>query len=99
MRRFDKTHNIAKVNLLAEQRHLVSKCLVTEGEHFADVLDVNTEITFDGKDAKIIAHEYAPYKEAVYTIEFKDGTTTKATAADSKIKKQTNLSEFQTVKS
>ena len=30
MRRFDKKKNISKVNLLAEQRYLVSKGLITE---------------------------------------------------------------------
>jgi hypothetical protein len=32
MRRFDKKHNIAKVNLLAEQRYLKSKGILTEEE-------------------------------------------------------------------
>jgi hypothetical protein len=33
MRRFDKKHNIAKVNLLAEQRYLKSKGLISESSH------------------------------------------------------------------
>jgi hypothetical protein len=36
MRRFDKKHNIAKVNLLAEKRHLESKGLITEGVQKTD---------------------------------------------------------------
>lgn len=36
MRRFDKKHNIAKVNLLAEQRYLESKGLITEGVQKTD---------------------------------------------------------------
>lgn len=36
MRRFDKTKNMRKANLLAEQRYLTSKSLIKEGEYNMD---------------------------------------------------------------
>jgi hypothetical protein len=37
MRRFDKTKNMTKVNLLAEQRYLTSKGLINEEETSNDI--------------------------------------------------------------
>lgn len=88
MRRFDKKLNISKVNLLAEQRHLESKGLITEGKYFADVLNKGTKIKFDGKDAVIVGHLFNPGQEAIYTIKYDNsGTEEQVTANDKRIEK------------
>ena len=43
MRRFDKTKNILKANLLAETRYLESKGLIKEGEDFGTGEDFSRE--------------------------------------------------------
>jgi hypothetical protein len=92
MRRFDKKHNITKVNLLAEQRHLESKGLISEGKYFADVLDKGTKIKFDGKDAVIVGHLFNPGQEAIYTIKYDDGSTEENVIANDKRIKSINES-------
>lgn len=47
MRRFDKKKNISKVNLLAEQRYLVSKGIITESFH--DEFEKYDKIMYIGK--------------------------------------------------
>lgn len=43
MRKSDKKHNIAKVNLLAEQRHLESKGLISESSHIPNGMTTGFE--------------------------------------------------------
>ena len=52
MRRIDKKHNIAKVNLLAEQRHLVSKGLISESFEISEneKLKTDDKIEWVGSD-------------------------------------------------
>lgn len=50
MRRFDKTKNILKANILAEQRYMESKGLIKEGEDYG---------TGENPEDESRAHEYA----------------------------------------
>ncbi len=54
MRRFDKTKNILKANILAEQRYLESKGLIKEGEDFGTGENFGLE---DKKQSAGINHE------------------------------------------
>jgi hypothetical protein len=51
MRRFDKKNNIIKVNLLAEQRYLQSKGLISEngfgGDDYGDMTGMDIEVDAD----------------------------------------------------
>jgi hypothetical protein len=47
MRRFDKKHNISKVNLLAEQRYLQSKGLINENIGDIETFKAGDKVSFD----------------------------------------------------
>jgi hypothetical protein len=47
MRRFDKKHNISKVNLLAEQRYLQSKGLINENIGDIETFEAGDNVSFD----------------------------------------------------
>ena len=102
MRKGDKKHNMSKVNLLAEQRYLESKGLITESKYFADVLDKGTKIKFDGKDAVIVGHLFNPGQEAIYTIKYDDGSTKENVIANDrrieKINESFGISENEKLK-
>lgn len=102
MRKGDKKHNMVKVNLLAEQRYLESKGLITESKYFADVLDKGTKIKFDGKDAVIVGHLFNPGQEAIYTIKYDDGSTKENVIANDrrieKINESFGISENEKLK-
>ena len=102
MRKRDKKHNMSKVNLLAEQRYLESKGLITESKYFADVLDKGTKIKFDGKDAVIVGHLFNPGQEAIYTIKYDDGSTKENVIANDrrieKINESFGISENEKLK-
>jgi hypothetical protein len=48
MRRFDKTKNIRKANILAEQRYLASKGFITENDNTINIEHFEVEIDEDG---------------------------------------------------
>jgi hypothetical protein len=56
MRRFDKKTNIANANIIAEQRHLESKGVISEGS-YTGVSDLIVNIDYDN-DATMIADKH-----------------------------------------
>lgn len=91
MRRFDKKYNIEKANLLAEQRYLQSKGILSEG-YYADPIAKGTKIKYNGRDAEVISFEANPYQEVSYTIKYDDnGEQDQITGGDSKIELNENI--------
>ena len=85
MRKSDKKKNFLKVNLLAEQRYLQSKGLISES-YFADPISKGAKIKFNGRDAEIISFEANPRQEVSYTIQYDDnGEQEQITGGDKRI--------------
>jgi hypothetical protein len=75
MRRFDKINNIIKVNLLAEQRYLQSKGLISEngfgGDEINEEFDYLANVT--SKISEVVRENDGPNAKSL-TLKFNDGS-------------------------